>query len=159
MSSTQQSQARTRMFARVLGIYFLIIPAIITARFDTLMPVLFRAFSDDPMWQWVLGAALVMFGGIIIAFHQYWRSLAAAFVSGLGWFLMIRGIAILAFPQKYVALGNALDNNGFSLATRALFAGIALIGTYLLYVGWIKPRPEDSMAAGSTQDRAHASGH
>lgn len=91
MNSSDQSQRRTRMFARAFGPFFTIVPAIVAARATTQMPVLLREFAGDPMWQWVLGAALLLWGSVIIAFHQYWRSVAAVLVSLLGWFLAIRG--------------------------------------------------------------------
>jgi hypothetical protein len=71
MSQPDQSQVRTRMFARAFGPFFLIVPSIIAVRASSQMPVLLREFSTDPMWQWVLGAVLLMWGSVIIAFHQF----------------------------------------------------------------------------------------
>jgi hypothetical protein len=39
-----------------------------------------------------------MFGLVIIAFHQYWRSPDAIIVSLVGWFLAIRGVLLLNVP-------------------------------------------------------------
>jgi hypothetical protein len=102
------------------------------------------------MWQWELGALLLMWGSVIIAFHQYWRSVAAVLVSLLGWFLAIRGIFILAIPDVYDSAGKSLEQNALPLV-RAIFAGLALIGLYLTYVGWVaKPAEQDRpVAAGS----------
>jgi hypothetical protein len=95
------------------------------------------------MWQWELGALLLMWGSVIIAFHQYWRSVAAVLISLLGWFLAIRGILILAIPDVYDSAGSALEQNAIPLV-RVIFAGIALVGLYLSYVGWIaKPAGQD----------------
>ena len=77
MSQPDPPQTRTRMFARAFGPFFLIVPSIIAVRASSQMPVLLREFSGDPMWQWELGAILLMWGSVIIAFHQYWRSVAA----------------------------------------------------------------------------------
>jgi hypothetical protein len=93
------------------------------------------------MWQWVLGALLLMWGSVIIAFHQYWRSVAAVLVSLLGWFLAIRGILILAIPDVYDSAGKSMEQNAVPWV-RAIFAGIALVGLYLTYVGWI-PKPAE----------------
>jgi hypothetical protein len=150
MSQPDQSQIRTRMFARAFGPFFLIVPSIIAVRASSQMPVLLREFSTDPMWQWELGALLLMWGSVIIAFHQYWRSVAAVLVSLLGWFLAIRGIFILAIPDVYDSAGKSLEQNALPLV-RAIFAGLALIGLYLTYVGWVaKPAGQDRPdAAGS----------
>jgi hypothetical protein len=137
------SRIRTRMFARAFGPFFLIVPSIIAVRASSQMPVLLHEFSNDPMWQWELGALLLMWGSVIIAFHQYWRSVAAVLISLLGWFLAIRGILILAIPDVYDSAGSALEQNAIPLV-RVIFAGIALVGLYLSYVGWIaKPAGQD----------------
>ncbi len=150
MSEPDQSQLRTRMFARAFGPFFLIVPSIIAVRASSQMPVLLHEFSADPMWQWVLGAVLLMWVSVIIAFHQYWRSIAAVLVSLLGWFLAIRGILVLAIPDVYDSAGKSLEQNAIPLV-RAIFAALALIGLYLTYVGWVaRPAGQDRPdAAGS----------
>jgi hypothetical protein len=117
------------------------------------MPVLLHEFAGDPMWQWVLGAVLLLWGSVIIAFHQYWRSVAAVMVSLLGWFLAIRGVLILAIPNVYNSAGNALEQDAIPLV-RAIFAGLALVGLYLTYVGWIA-NPDPALQDG----RPDAAGH
>jgi hypothetical protein len=150
MSPSDPSQIRTRMFARAFGPFFAIVPSIVAVRATTQMPVLLHEFASDPMWQWVLGAFLLMAGSVIIALHQYWRSAAAILVSLLGWFLAIRGVLVLAIPNVYNSAGNALEQNAIPLV-RAIFAAVALVGLYLTYAGWIaKPAKRDRPdAAGS----------
>nr|WP_232073631.1 hypothetical protein [Mycobacterium stomatepiae] len=150
MSQPDPSQLRTRMFARAFGPFFLIVPSIVAVRASSQVPVLLNEFSRDPMWQWALGAILLMWGSVIIAFHQYWRSVAAVLVSLLGWFLAIRGILILAIPDVYDSAGKSLQDNALPVL-RGIFAGIALVGLYLTYAGWIaKPVERDRAdAAGS----------
>jgi hypothetical protein len=150
MSESDPSQIRTRMFARAFGPFFLIVPSTIAVRASSQMPVLLHEFSSDPMWQWVLGAFLLMAGSVIIALHQYWRSAAAILVSLMGWFLAIRGVLVLAIPSVYNSAGNALEQNAIPVV-RAIFAAVALVGLYLTYAGWIatpakRDRPD---AAGS----------
>jgi hypothetical protein len=149
MSQPDPSQIRTRMFARAFGPFFLIVPSIIAVRASSQMPVLLHEFTNDPMWQWVLGAVLLMWGSIIIAFHQYWRSAAAILVSLLGWFLAIRGVLVLAVPNVYNSAGNALEQSATPLV-RGIFAGLALVGLYLTYVGWIA-KPDLPESAEQTQ--------
>ena len=136
MSQPDPSQIRTRMFARAFGPFFLIVPSIIAVRASSQMPVLLHEFTNDPMWQWVLGAVLLMWGSIIIAFHQYWRSAAAILVSLLGWFLAIRGVLVLAIPDIYDSAGKMLEQNDI-LVVRGIFITLALVGLYLTYVGWV----------------------
>jgi hypothetical protein len=146
MNSSERLQTRTRMFARVLGPYFLFVPATIAARWSY-MQTLLSEFGANPMWPWLYGAILVMSGLVIIAFHQYWRGAAAIFVSLLGWFLAVRGVLLMAVPQTYETAANAVEGPVASALVRVFFVGLALVGLYLTYVGWIGSR-----------DRQHASG-
>jgi hypothetical protein len=140
MSTVEQAQIRTRMFARLLGPFFTIVPTTVAIR-GSYMRTLFTEFKANPMWPWLFGAILLMFGLVIIAFHQYWRGPAAIIVSVLGWFLAIRGVLLLTVPGAYDAAGNAVYSSGATAAIWAVFLCLAAAGLYLTYVGW-KPEPE-----------------
>jgi len=140
MSTVEQAQIRTRMFARLLGPFFTIVPTTVAIR-GSYMRTLFTEFKANPMWPWLFGAILLMFGLAIIAFHQYWRGPAAIIVSVLGWFLAIRGVLLLTVPGAYDAAGNAVYSSGATAAIWAVFLCLAAAGLYLTYVGW-KPEPE-----------------
>lgn len=132
---------RTRIFARVLGPFFAIVPATIAVRGEN-MRTLLDEFGSNPMWPWLFGAILLLFGTLIIAFHQFWRGVAPVLVSLLGWFLFIRGVLLLTVPQRVTQAGEALTSRGAYIGVRVFFLGLACVGLYLTYVGWIaKPRP------------------
>lgn len=150
MSTSEQSQLRTRMFARVLGPFFTIVPTTVAVR-GSYMQALFTEFKANPMWPWLYGAILLMGGLVIIAFHQYWRKPAAAIVSAVGWFLAIRGLLLLTVPRVYDTAGNAVYSSGAAAAIWVFFGCLASAGLYLTYVGW-KPEPA------ATQDRPRAAG-
>jgi uncharacterized membrane protein len=123
------------MFARVLGPFFTIVPTTVALR-GSYMRTLFTAFQANPIWPWLFGAILLIAGIVIIAFHQYWHSLAAIIVSVFGWFLFIRGVLLLTVPGSYNAAGNAIYSSGATVALWALFGCLAAAGLYLTYVGW-----------------------
>jgi vacuolar-type H+-ATPase subunit I/STV1 len=143
VSTSEQAQIRTRMFARALGPFFTIVPITVAVR-GCYMRTLFTEFQANPMWAWLFGAVLLMFGLVIIAFHQYWRSPAAVIVSLLGWFLAIRGLLLLTVPGTYDAAGNAIYGSGATAVIWVLFACLAAAGLYLTYVGW---KPERRTAS------------
>jgi hypothetical protein len=147
MTTSEQSQIRTRMFARALGPYFAIVPTTVAIR-GSYMQTLFTEFKANPIWPWLFGAILLMFGLVIIAFHQYWRSPAAIIVSVVGWFLAIRRVILLTVPQAYDAAGNAIYSSGAIAAVRVLAICLGLAGLYLTYVGW-KPEPRTPKAMAS----------
>jgi vacuolar-type H+-ATPase subunit I/STV1 len=157
MSTSEQSQVRTRMFARVLGPFFTIVPTTVAMR-GSYMRALFTEFQANPMWSWLFGAILLMFGMVIIAFHQYWRSPAAIIVSVVGWFLAIRGVLLLTVPRAYDAAGNALYSSGAIAPIWVLFICLASAGLYLTYVGWKPERSTPNGVASPAQDRPSAAG-
>jgi len=144
------------MFARVLGPFFLIVPTTGAVR-GGYMQVLFTEFQANPMWPWLYGAILLIFGLVIIAFHQYWRGAAAIIVSVVGWFLAIRGVLLLTVPGAYDAAGKAIYSSGATAAIWVLFICLALAGLYLTYVGWIA-KPTQGSAVTGGRDSAHAPG-
>lgn len=130
---------RTRSFARVLGPFIAVVPAIVAVRAASIGNQL-SSLSEDPMWPWVLGALLFFAGLFIVAFHQYWRSVAAVIISLFGWFLLLRGFALLATPQLIVkGAENATESSSPGIGlVRVGFGLLALCGLYLAYVGWVK---------------------
>src|ERR1700757_3396716 len=84
MSSSQQTQAATRMFARVMGPFLVVVTTTAIAR-ATDMRTLLAEFRANSVWPWVTGAFVLLSGLVVVALHQYWRGAAAIIVSLLGW--------------------------------------------------------------------------
>ncbi|MGB3333784.1 MAG: hypothetical protein WBA79_13345 [Mycobacterium sp.] len=148
--SEQQSQARTRTFARVIGPFLLILTA--TAIFRA--PQVWEQASDvgaNPLLLWVAGAFTLLAGLIVVAFHPYWRGAAAICVSVTGWITALKGFALTVFPDAGMSAANiAMRAEGWARAAYVLFA---LVGLYLTYVGWapLRNRPHPQPAS-SDQD-------
>ena len=154
MSTSPQSEVRTRMFARVLGPYLVIVTITAVVRASQ-MRSLATEFGASPVWAFVTGAFILLSGLIVVALHQYWRSPAAIIVSVLGWMTTAKGLSLLAIPQTYISTVNSAVNPVTWWVPG--FVVIALVGLYLTYVGWApaRSRPAPS-AASSTPDLTHA---
>ncbi|OBI04211.1 hypothetical protein A5715_05715 [Mycolicibacter heraklionensis] len=133
MSVSEQSQARTRMFARVIGPFLLILT--VTALFRA--PQVWESASDnrtDPLWLWSTGAFTLLAGLTVVALHPYWRGAAAVCVSVTGWITTVKGFVLTVFPDASMSAGSvAIRAEGWA---RAAYVVFALIGLYLTYVGW-----------------------
>jgi len=150
MSTSEQSQAKTRMFARVVGPFLVIIPATAVVRAND-MRTLLSEFAANPLWSWVVGAFILLIGLVVIALHQCWRSAAAIIVSVVGWIVALKGLFLLAFPRTYLSAADAAV--GAVNWWRAGFVVFALLGVYLTYVGWAPaPRRPVSHPASSAPD-------
>lgn len=114
MPASDEASARTRAFARVIGPYVMIVTGIIIVRMPDLTTAPFlSAFFKNPVIVWIMGAMLLLMGLIVIAFHQVWSNLAAALISLFGWFLALRGLALLVAPQLYaLSMGTPFSRLG-----------------------------------------------
>jgi hypothetical protein len=154
MSSSQQSQAGTRMFARVLGPFLVIITTTTVARTSD-MRALLSEFGANSVWSFVTGAFILLSGLVVVALHQYWRGAAAVMVSVLGWLTALKGFFLMAFPHTYISFANSALNA--TTWWHAGFVVFGLIGLYLTYVGWgPAPSRPTAQTASSTPDLPRA---
>lgn len=133
MNSSRQPDARTRMFARVLGPYLVIVTATALARASQ-MRTLLQDFDSNSAWPWVTGAFVLLAGLVVIGLHQNLRGVPAVIVTLIGWMTTLKGLVLLAFPEPYISAGqSAIVSGGW---WRVVMAVTALAGLYLTYVGW-----------------------
>jgi nicotinamidase-related amidase len=137
-SATPEAKARTRAFARVIGPFLVIVPGIIVVRAPE-MDTSVSAFFENGALVWIVGGLLLFGGLLIIAHHQYWSSAAAILISLFGWFLALRGLALLAAPQLYQRA--AASSVGALSLVRIGFGALVLNGLWLTFVGWIAKPP------------------
>jgi len=140
MAAAQESPTGTRMFARVLGPFLVIVDITAAVRAPDTQAVL-SEFEASPLWSWVAGAFVLICGLIVVAGHQYWRGAAPIIVSVLGWLITLRGLLLLAFPKVFVSVANSMI--GAQAWWVPLCIAFALVGLYLTYVGWA-PAPSRS---------------
>ncbi len=133
MSTQKPQQLRTRMFARVLGPFFVIMAATTVGRASD-MRALLSNFETNPAWPWVTGGFLLLASLVVVALHPYWRGAAAITVSVAGWVLALRGAFLMAFPHAFLSAADAAMGMPALWVSVDTFVG--LVGLYLTYVGW-----------------------
>ena len=132
----QGSMQRTRAFARVIGPFVAVVTAVIAIRLPDVSGLVDDLFANAVL-PWMLGAMMLLAGLIVIAFHQYWRGVAAVLISLFGWFVALRGLTLLAFPSAIeTGAGDTLASPGLLLVARIFFVLMALMGLWLTCVGW-----------------------
>lgn len=137
MDTSQQVHDRTRMFARVLGPFMVIVDLAAVLRASDVRTML-SDFSTDSAWPWMAGAFILIAGLVVVALHQYWHGAAAIVVSVLGWLIILRAVLLLFFPETLMSLAdNMIGATGWWMAACGV---AALIGVYLTYVGWAPER-------------------
>ena len=142
--STADDAQRTRAFARVIGPFVAVATVIVAIRLPDLTGLVDDLFANAVL-PWMLGAMMLIAGLIVIAFHQYWRSVTAVLISLFGWFVALRGVTMMAFPATIeTGAGDTLASQGLLLVARIFFGLMTVMGLWLTHVGW---RP------GTTADR------
>lgn len=144
--TTELSGLRTRMFARVLGPFFVIFAATTVARASDMRKLL-SDFEANSALPWVTAGFLLLAALVIVGLHQYWRGAAAITVSVVGWVFALRAVFLMAFPHTFMGAADA------AMRMTALWVSvtvlIGLVGLYLTYVGW-KPVPAPASAQATT---------
>lgn len=138
MPATPEARVRTRAFARVIGPFLVIVPAIVAVRAPNTGTTL-TAFFDNTALVWITGGLLLFVGLLIIAHHQYWSGLSALLISLFGWYLALRGVVLLAAPQLIASAAAAAMN--MLPVVQIGFGLLVLMGLWLTYVGWIAKPP------------------
>lgn len=137
MNTSQQVHDRTRMFARVLGPFLVIVDLAAILRASEMRPLL-SDISASSAWPWIGGSFILIAGLVVVALHQHWHGAAAIIVSVLGWLIVLRAVSLLAFPDTFMSLAhNMIDTTWWWIVACAI---AALIGVYLTYVGWAPQR-------------------
>jgi hypothetical protein len=142
-----ESLQRTRAFARVIGPFVALATAIVAIRLPDLTGLVNDLFANAVL-PWILGAMMLLCGLLVIAFHQYWSSAAAVLISLFGWFVALRGLALMAFPSAIQAGADATTtSSGLLIAARIFFGLLTVMGLWLSFVGWRPPKPVDEFSA------------
>jgi uncharacterized protein YjeT (DUF2065 family) len=102
------------------------------------MSTLASEFFKSGLFVWFAGALLLFAGLLIIAFHQYWSSVAAVLISLFGWILALRGLVLMAAPELYERAATSMEAIPEAVPLVQLVFGVLVaIGLYLSYVGWL----------------------
>ena len=134
MNTSLQAE-RTRIFARVLGPYFVIAMAVYVAQSPD-VPTLLESLDANPLLPWFFGAFTLLTGLVMVALHQVWNSAAAIIISVTAWLTVIKGVVIMAFPAVYDSLGASLTDGSVVILVQGVLVGA--LGLYLTYVGWVR---------------------
>jgi hypothetical protein len=135
-----EAQRRTEAFARVIGPYVAIFTGVIAIRLPQTTDIINSLFASS-FNLWMLGALMIGGGLVIIGGHRHWRGPAAIVISLFGWFVGLRGLALIAVPSTMEgAVETTTLSPGLTTVARIFFVLLALIGLWLSYVGWIASR-------------------
>ena len=129
-----QSAARTRTVARLVGPYLIVMATALFVRRDEMANLLPGFMADDALVL-ATSAFTLMAGLAILALHPIWRGAAALVVSFVGLAATLKGAWLMIAPDWGADATAAFIATPFALEAAAGFE--ILVGLWLTYAGWL----------------------
>ncbi len=125
-------QASTRLMARIIGPFLLVLAAALLMRADS-MALLVPTYLGDAPLMLLTGVVTLAIGLTMVAAHHSWNGLAAIIITLFCILTALRGAVILIAPELLGSLWGSLGGpHVFWIACPIL----ALVGLWLTFVGW-----------------------
>ncbi|WP_108882156.1 hypothetical protein [Anderseniella sp. Alg231-50] len=121
----------TQFIASIIGPYLLVtgLGMVLSRRFYLRM--MSGNDSADPILLNLSGAVHFVLGMIVLRNHFLWNNLEAALVSLFGVLLVLKGVVLIAVPERAVQTTEKIGNT-LSVST----AGFLIVGLYFCYIGY-----------------------
>ncbi|HEX5056769.1 MAG TPA: hypothetical protein VFX02_09750 [Gammaproteobacteria bacterium] len=91
----------TMLLSRVLGIFLIILGALILLRRRYYLSV-FAEFGRQRLTRTVISMGELLAGVFLVVIHNQWSSPAAGLVSLIGWMAVLESLVYLALPDRFV---------------------------------------------------------
>lgn len=99
--------ALTLQLARAYGIGIVIV-ALAALLMPARMAVVFADFERSPALAFLSALFALVLGLVLIVLHSLWTDMPAVLVSLLGWFILAKGIFLLAAPEGLLKIAAAI---------------------------------------------------
>ena len=134
---TRVQYDHTRIAARIVGPYLVIMAAALMVR-APVMPLLLPAFMQDGPLVFASGAFTAMAGLTLLAFHHSFRTPAAIIITLIAMTAIAKGAWLMIAPELGAPLTAAVVRSSPILLIVA--ALMLLAGAWLSFVGWLSKK-------------------
>ncbi len=121
------------IIAQILGITFTVLglSLFINKKIST---SLLEDATKNASIMWLFGFVSLMMGAVIVVFNNIWNPGLELFITILGWLALLKGIAILVFPNSLSSFYKRYNKSDM-----LAFAGVIvlILGLILLYNGFM----------------------
>lgn len=123
----------TLVLAKILGIYFLAIGIAFIIHPERFKKM-YQQVAKDQNFLLMGGMLALLIGAVIVSIHNRWVLEWPVVITVLGWWSIIKGFALFAFPD-FIKLFSFLQNRS-NLFYRMISLVYIVIGLFLAYHGW-----------------------
>ena len=91
---------------------------------------------DNSAYLILGGYMAIVFGFLILEFHNYWNSDWTVIITIFGWLSLLKGIILIVFPQMFTAYKNTIlktENQKYILIV------LLILGAFCGYFGFFTP--------------------
>ena len=119
--------------ARLLGPYCIIVALGILLNLKTYRKVM-EDFFKNPALVYISGVMALLFGLLVVLFHNVWAAEWTVIITVFGWLGLIKGIWLIVFPNRLAKITEAFLRRVDFLVVHLLI--ILLLGIFLSCVGY-----------------------
>lgn len=123
----------SKFLAKVIGIYMLIVGIAMLKDMPLFMTHLSSLIHDSPL-MFVLGFIVLILGLLMVLSHNRWKKKWPVIVTIISWIVLIKGAAILLFPQWIALLSVQFMENPQAAYLSAAIT--VIVGAVLCYFGF-----------------------
>ena len=120
------------IIAQILGICFTVMGLSLFINKKTSVALLEEATKNTSI-MWLFGFVSLMMGAIIVTFNNSWGNGLELSITIVGWLALLKGIAILVFPESTASLYKGYKKNDMLALAGAI---VLIMGLILLYNGF-----------------------
>jgi len=119
--------------AKIIGPLFIIVAVGLLLNLKYYQRVL-EEFAKSPALLYLGGFNAFIFGILIVLFHNVWQLQWPVVITILGWMGLIKGVALLVFPDVMARLSSRYTKSSTSLIVQS--AVILVLGVFLTVMGY-----------------------
>jgi len=121
------------LLARIVGPVFIIIVIGLLVNLKNYQGVM-RDFAESPGLRYLGAVIALVFGMLIVLFHNVWAVQWSLVITILGWISLIKGAVLIIFPEMMTRLSDRYARSTTALRVHAVI--ILIIGVFLTVMGF-----------------------
>ena len=121
------------LLARIVGPVFIIVVIGLLVNLKNYQGVI-REFAESPGLRYLGALIALLFGMLIVLFHNVWTVQWSLVITILGWISLIKGAVLIIFPEMMTRLSDRYARSTTALRVHAVI--ILIIGVFLTVMGF-----------------------
>ena len=123
----------TIIISRILGPMFIIIGIGILVNIKNYQKMIGDFISNSAL-VYIGGVMSLLFGLLILAFHNVWEANLAVLITIFGWLGLVKGIVLIVLPKAMIGLCEVYQEKSAPMAVHSVI--VIILGALISYMGF-----------------------